>query len=214
MECPYQLVTNLKEHGVNRSIRMCFDKINWQFRINDRGDYMECNRGTDKYETKDPSVWKSLVIGHCQNHVMHSLEIKMQRNTKGEYAGLKIETPVFDFSDRYINVAMNCIKEENTYDPFMTFLESEEVEAEAQKIRDTNIIDGKLDDTDFYHWHIANKIIQFEKPENTKGDYFETHPELNKWLLYSMMFPATYLAYKPGDRAAQAVVLVGPEGCF
>lgn len=215
-KCPFRLVMNGKDDGVNNTIRMCFEKAGWKFRVNVRGDMVECNMDSDDYEHKDPGVWRSKVIGHCQNHIKHSLDIKVIGDKNGKFTRVEIKTPAFNFKTEDVKIAMDCIRDENRYDSFMEYLMSESVQDILAELKREHIgREGKLiNEGRLKHWDCVSKIIQFKKPTHEKGEYFETDKYYNRHFLKSLMFPAVYSAFKPGDRFGECVLIIGPEGCF
>lgn len=213
LKCPYKLVYNSKEDGVQSIITQSIETLGWKFRVNDRGGLLEGNRG-DGWEYKDPSIWKAHIMKACENGITHSLDIKVKKNNKGNFEQLKVDTPVFKFGDNKLTTNIKCMMDENTYDPFKDYLESDAVQSIYKELKEKHWHDGELDDSSFTHWEAVKEIIQFKKPASERNMYFETPDELNKWLLYSLMFPAVYATYYPGEKFAENVMLIGGEGSF
>ena len=213
-ESPYTLVRNSIKDGTDKTIMMCFAAIDWDFRHNDRGDILECDMGTEEYHHKDIKTWKSRVIGNMENHVMHSLNITILKDRQSKYNGIKIETPKFNFSPTKVIQVLECIQDEPGVDVWKLYLESPKIMKLVEDIESKYKHGKKIDDSKFHCKRVLREIMQFHKPKHEMKEFYECPEEYIDHLLETLMFPAVYSAYHPGESFGPVVVLHGSEGCF
>ena len=204
-KCPFRITLNSKEDGVHSTIRKCFETAEWDFRVNIRGDTMEGKKGAEDWTLKDPTTWRALVTTDCQDSVMHSLDIKIQKDKKGQFEKLIVKHPVFKYPEIDIK---NCLKRwqiENPYDPFREYLESEPVQEIVKELRDPR---------EFKIWEVLGEIVQFNKPMFIQENFSELPAKYNRWALFMALYPALYNTFRPGTNFGESVLFIGPEGCF